>query len=337
MKSSASVARRLWGEVAFAVLALAGALWATDGLARAGGWLAGASGLASALAFVLIPLGVLRRAGPELPPMPDPLGIDRAPIVRGVAAGLLVSMLVLPLFAVGLDVLQTQFLHNRRHGASSWRSAGVDFQGRTFAGANHVVVVDDRGGLAIENRLNAPILVRPACQGSVECAPRTVGPGGRVLLRPLAAAGFAVTDPAGAALDAGVIIAGGSAQPLESPLELPPSLAWLLPFLLTQLLVVALPEEIFFRGYVLGRLSQLWPPSRRLLGVPFGAAHVVSSVLFALIHLVTTPAPARLLVFFPALLFAWLAERTRGTFAPAVHHALANTVQALLLMLYASS
>lgn len=337
MRSGARAAKRLWGEVMLAVLALAAALWAADGLAGAGGWLAGASGLASAAAFVLIPLGVLRRAGPELPLMPDPLGIDRAPIVHDAVVGLLASVLVLPVFAVGLDVLQTQVLHNRRHGVSSWQSAGVDFQGRTFAAANHVVVVDDRGGLAIENRLNAPILVRPSCQDSVECAPRTVGPGGRVLLRPLAAASFAVTDPAGKSLDSGVIIAGGTAQVLESPLELPPSLAWLLPFLLTQLLVVALPEEIFFRGYVLGRLSQVWPPRRRLFGVPFGAAHVVSSALFALIHLVTIPAPARLLVFFPALLFAWLAERTRGTFAPAVHHALANTVQALLLMLYASS
>ena len=49
----------------------------------------------------------------------------------------------------------------------------------------------------------------------------------------------------------------------------------------TQLLVVALPEEAFFRGYVLSRLREVWPPRCRLWGVPFGRAHVLSAALFA--------------------------------------------------------
>lgn len=31
-----------------------------------------------------------------------------------------------------------------------------------------------------------------------------------------------------------------------------------------QLVVVALPEELFFRGYMQGRLEELWPPTKKL-------------------------------------------------------------------------
>ena len=332
MTPTTAVVREL--GLAWALLAVV--LAVADRLGALGGAVAGLVAILPALAFALIPLAVLRlsRSHPHARPLPDPLGIDRAPLGRGVVAGLVASVVVLPLFAMGLDVLETRVLHNQRHGVAAWQSAGVAFQGRNASAPGRVLILDDRRGLAVENRTKAPVWVQPACPTPVPCAPRTLAPGGRLLLAPAAAAQFAVTSPSGAPLPAGVLQAGASGEPLTSPLSLPPSLAWLWPFLLTQLLVIALPEEMFFRGYVLGRLRQLWPPQRRLLGVPFGAAHVVSSVLFALIHLVTVPSPARLLVFFPALLFAWLAERTRGTFAPAVHHALANTVQALLLLLY---
>ncbi|MSP91468.1 MAG: CPBP family intramembrane metalloprotease [Myxococcales bacterium] len=119
----------------------------------------------------------------------------------------------------------------------------------------------------------------------------------------------------------------------------PPELAqwgpgWLAWLALTQFVVVAVPEEAFFRGYVLARLRGCWPPQTRILGVPFGAAHVASAALFAVIHLVATPAPHRLLVFFPGLVFAWLAQRSGGALAPAIHHALANVAMQALHRLY---
>ena len=52
-----------------------------------------------------------------------------------------------------------------------------------------------------------------------------------------------------------------------------------------QVLGVALPEEMFFRGYILGRLRSAFVPRRRLLGVPFGVAHVLSALLFAVLAL----------------------------------------------------
>ena len=116
----------------------------------------------------------------------------------------------------------------------------------------------------------------------------------------------------------------------------PTSAAWrgLPEQILVQLGAIAVPEELFFRGYVQGRLQQVWPARRRLLGQPFGAAHVVAALLFALIHLVAVPAPFRLLVFFPGLLFGWLAQRTGSALAAAVLHALCNVALFLLQPLY---
>lgn len=99
---------------------------------------------------------------------------------------------------------------------------------------------------------------------------------------------------------------------------------------LTQLVVVAIPEELFFRGYLMERLEQVWSPTRRFLGAPVGAALVVSSALFALGHVAVVPNPQRLAVFFPALVFGWMRARTGSIAAGAVFHALCNIVADVL-------
>ncbi|HXI55469.1 MAG TPA: CPBP family intramembrane glutamic endopeptidase [Polyangia bacterium] len=104
-------------------------------------------------------------------------------------------------------------------------------------------------------------------------------------------------------------------------LTLPPSFLLLA---LNQLIVVAIPEELFFRGYLLGRLEERWPSRRRLFGAPVGAALLVSSLLFAVGHLVVVPNPQRLAVFFPALVFGWMRARTGSIAAGAAFHALCN-------------
>jgi membrane protease YdiL (CAAX protease family) len=106
-------------------------------------------------------------------------------------------------------------------------------------------------------------------------------------------------------------------------LHLPPRFALLA---LSQLVVVAIPEELFFRGYLMERLEKVWPPTRRLLGAPVGLALVASSALFALGHLFVIPNPQRLAVFFPALVFGWMRARTGSIAAGAVFHALCNIV-----------
>ncbi len=103
-------------------------------------------------------------------------------------------------------------------------------------------------------------------------------------------------------------------------------------WILDQFLVVALPEELFYRGYMQGRLRQLWPQGRRFMGATLGAAFWSTQALFALGHL-ADPRPFRLAVFFPSIIFGLLRERS-GTIVPStIFHALSNLA---LLVLEAS-
>jgi len=77
---------------------------------------------------------------------------------------------------------------------------------------------------------------------------------------------------------------------------------------------VAFAEEFFYRGYMTFRFEQRWGPVRSAVSV---------AALFALGHLLL-PAPWRLLVFFPALLFAWLRYRTGTIVGAAIAHFLCN-------------
>lgn len=99
---------------------------------------------------------------------------------------------------------------------------------------------------------------------------------------------------------------------------------------LGQLLVIALPEEAFFRGYLQTSLEDRWPPRRRVLGAPMGWAVVAASAVFALGHLATVPDPARLAVFFPSLAFGWLRARTGGIGAGVLYHASCNLFASFL-------
>jgi uncharacterized protein len=93
---------------------------------------------------------------------------------------------------------------------------------------------------------------------------------------------------------------------------------------LNQVVVVALPEELFFRGYLLGRLEEALPPRRRILGGGIGWALVLSAVFFALGHALVDLDPRRLATFFPGLLFGWIRSATGNIAAGAFVHASAN-------------
>jgi membrane protease YdiL (CAAX protease family) len=111
------------------------------------------------------------------------------------------------------------------------------------------------------------------------------------------------------------------AGPARFALRAPPDLPV---FVLVQLLVVALPEELFYRGW----MQTAWArtdPSRgvTVLGARLGAGFVRTQALFALGHLVVLQ-PWRLGTFFPGLLFGWVRARTGSVVAPIVVHALSN-------------
>jgi membrane protease YdiL (CAAX protease family) len=97
-----------------------------------------------------------------------------------------------------------------------------------------------------------------------------------------------------------------------------------------QLFVIALPEEAFFRGYLQSALNRVWAPRWRVLGAPLGAGWLVSAAIFAVGHVLTSPHPSRLAVFFPALVFGFLRARTGGIGAGVVFHAACNLYSATL-------
>jgi membrane protease YdiL (CAAX protease family) len=99
---------------------------------------------------------------------------------------------------------------------------------------------------------------------------------------------------------------------------------------LGQLLVIGLPEEAFYRGYLQTAFDDVWRPRWRVLGALIGPGLLVTSVLFALGHVLTKVDPNRLAVFFPSLLFGWLRARTGGIGAPIALHALCNLFASFL-------
>jgi membrane protease YdiL (CAAX protease family) len=100
--------------------------------------------------------------------------------------------------------------------------------------------------------------------------------------------------------------------------------------LLGQMLVIALPEEAFYRGYLMTSLDDAWGTPWTLAKAKLGWGWIVSSALFAVGHLLTEPHPERLAVFFPALVFGWLRARTGGVGAPALFHAMCNVLASTL-------
>ena len=90
---------------------------------------------------------------------------------------------------------------------------------------------------------------------------------------------------------------------------------------LSQLLVVALPEEFFFRGFMQGRLGEVMKPGRAL---------PLTALLFALGHYLVTFQPASLAVFFPGLLFGLLRHATGSVLAGTLFHAACNLFMEVL-------
>jgi membrane protease YdiL (CAAX protease family) len=109
------------------------------------------------------------------------------------------------------------------------------------------------------------------------------------------------------------------------------------------LAVAALPEELFFRGYAQRRLGDRFGRrSRRVLGVPLSVPLVLAAAGFAVTHLAYEAQPfslagaARLLTFFPGLLFGALREDTGDVVAPTLFHAACNALLVTLQAGYGS-
>ncbi len=123
------------------------------------------------------------------------------------------------------------------------------------------------------------------------------------------AALFLALGAAGAAAFLLVSVSPFSPFPAFPGSETPPLGA----FALRQAVLVALPEEVFFRGYLYDAFEETgWEPV------------TASSLVFAAGHLVIHASAYRALTFFPALLFGWGRKTTGNIYVPVLLHLLFN-------------
>jgi len=102
-----------------------------------------------------------------------------------------------------------------------------------------------------------------------------------------------------------------------------------------QLIAVGYAEEYFYRGYMQTRLQQVFRASRwRFLGVDIGAPFWITAVLFTAGHSLVHFEWWQPAIFFPALVFGWLRNKTGNILAGALFHAFANVAMITLDAIY---
>ncbi len=320
-----------------------------------------------AAVFLYLPATLLHRRGEDT----LAYGLTARPRGRNLALFLLVSALVFPPYAVGFHVWQTELFgtrldpsadHYLRFGPDSRSLSVLDttWEGRPTApvakGAARLFVDHDRvvlewGPPAPAGEGAGPFAARLETDGRLELLAgtrhvATAGPGAW-LIRPSPASSHVAfriqggesftLDPrrGGRALPRELMLLGPSESPAEArPVRGTRSWSWIVWLVLTQLLLIAIPEEFFYRGYIQGTLDRVWTRRIRLLGVEVGPSVLVVSVLFALGHFLVGFDPQRLGVFFPALLFGWMRCATGSIGAAALFHAASNVVVDLLSKSY---
>ena len=136
-----------------------------------------------------------------------------------------------------------------------------------------------------------------------------------------------VNDPRTSARTALLLAAAGAAVfYLFVRLPLPPSLSpyrgtvpLSAPLTAYLLLVVALPEELFFRGYLYDAFAEAgWEPV------------LPTALLFAAGHVALAATPIRAMTFFPGLLLGWGRKRAGNIYVPIAVHFLYNLCPSLI-------
>jgi len=349
--SAPSDRRRLWKEV-IALYAIT--LVATGGLALLQGsvdWLRGILLVIAAAVFLYLPIEVLYRQGID----PADLGIHRRDPWRAIKLVLLLCVIVFPPYVVGFHYWQTSQIGKRfapdEARFDQWPvELGDAPRVRTLRDGEVRLFRDEKrfwlqwhlpAGQSFEARIESDEALRPA-GGPLRVADANT------LIAKGRSDGQVKFEVPGSTLEA-TIQAGGDRLPAErlrlgtalksadeNPYRAERGYWWLINLLMVQLLLVALPEEVFYRGYLQSRLDGLIGRDRRILGVEMNVSStVLTSVLFAIGHVVTIQSPTRLAVFFPSLLFGWMRRATGGVLAPILFHAICNIAVQLLSQFYA--
>lgn len=118
-----------------------------------------------------------------------------------------------------------------------------------------------------------------------------------------------------------------------------PALGWIWPanplkLLAYNLFFVAIPEEMFYRGYIQSRLNEILPPRWVVFGTKVGPGLLWTCLLFAFGHSLVIFQWWHVFIIIPSLAFGWLRERTNGIVAGAFFHAWCNVAVTTLDTLY---
>ncbi len=329
------------------LLVTVGLTWAQGSV----GWIRGYLLVIVAATFLYLPIEVLQRKGED----PADLGIHRRDPWKALRLALLVSAVVFVPYLIGFHFWQTNFMERAGPSVEArfdrWPVELEDAPRLTKlrSGEVRLFTVEERAWLAwhlppgqrfeATAKSDAPIEV-------VHGHRFAKAKGGEARLRG-GSDGRVVLSTAGTSLEVGVR-AGGDDLPASrlrlgtalvaadaNPYKAKRSYWWILNIILVQLLLVAVPEEVFYRGYLQTRLDSLIGKDRKILGVDCNVlSMVLTSALFALGHFLTIPSPARLAVFFPSLLFGWMRRASGGILAPALFHAACNLLVEFAVRFY---
>jgi len=346
---SAPPNRRLWKEV---IALYAVTLIATGGLALLQGsvdWLRGLLLVIAAAVFLYLPIEVLYRQGTD----PADLGIHRREPWRAIKLFLLMCIIVFPPYVVGFHYWQTAHLNQRlapdearfdqwpvelkdaprvqklREGEVRLFNDGEQFwlQWHLPAGQRFKAEIESDDPFGNRGGLSRPHPWKLRTHGRSDGRVHFEVPGSMVNVY-IEAGGDRLPPER---LRLGTALKSAD----ENPYRAKRGYWWLINLLLVQLLLVALPEEVFYRGYLQSRLDGLIGRDRRIFGVNINVSStVLTSVLFAIGHVVTIQSPTRLAVFFPSLLFGWMRRATGGVLAPILFHAICNIAVQLLSEFY---
>lgn len=118
---------------------------------------------------------------------------------------------------------------------------------------------------------------------------------------------------------------------MPTPRAILPSGLYLTEWIVYQFAVVAVFEELFFRGYLQKKTEEISDAMGFRRKEYFWLAIIASAFFFGMAHIVVELNPARFVVFFPGLLFAWLRAKTESLLAPVLSHGSANVFYMIIL------
>lgn len=313
-------------------------------------WLDGYLLVIAAATFLYLPLEIITRRGDN----PADYGIHRKSILRATFIALMLCAIVFPPYSIGFHLWQTEVVgqafkpEKARFDRWPMSVRGIPARRIPAEGQVHVFHQNDRFWFSWHLKPKTTIDVKTTTDGSfdsVEGGWRTHGeelrltkrkPQGRATVETTGQHIAFELSVNGKPIETDDIRVGAAFTAADSnPLRVDRGYFWILELLLVQLILVALPEEVFFRGYLQTSIDRLWGRDRKILGVDFNLhSAILVSALFAIGHFVTIPNPARLAVFFPSLLFGWLRRASGGVTTPIIFHAACNLYVELALVYY---